>query len=226
MDCRSRVPSHLPLSLFESPHIAAGNGVFGSTLRSARSVTAVAPDHFGLQGRVIGQGHGDLLGIGDHVIVGNDEPGWIDDEPRAERCDSRRRRIGPAMAALLAEKIAEELVQRRSRGRQLRFGRALGCRRCGYLGCRNVDDNPDQPCRQLRKDFRKRGFRRLGPARRWPRSATTPATPHASRPGGRTTSQYFSFTRALATHPACRAGDSRSAFPRARYEMAAAWQVE
>ena len=75
----------------------------------------VATDDFGLQSRVVGQGHGYLLGVGDDMIVGDDQTGRIDDEPRAERGDPGWRRIWGSRCTFLAKKVAEELVEWRSR---------------------------------------------------------------------------------------------------------------
>ena len=72
----------------------------------------VPADDLRLQRRVVGECHSDLLGVGDHVVVCDDETRGVDNKARAKR--GRARRSGIAGRALLAEEIAEEVVERRA----------------------------------------------------------------------------------------------------------------
>ena len=88
----------------------------------------VAADDLGLQPGAVIEDDGDLVGVGDHVIVGHDDAGRIDDEAGAERVDPARRCVRDLAVALTAaavlEEIVEELLERRA-GRQLRHRRCL-----------------------------------------------------------------------------------------------------
>ena len=74
----------------------AGSGLSGFTFSSAMSPRLVAADHGGLQRGVVLQGHGDLVGAVDDVVVGHDDAGGIDDEAGAEALHPplRRRLVG------------------------------------------------------------------------------------------------------------------------------------
>ena len=50
------------------------------------------------------------------MIIGDDNPGGIDDKSRAERCDPRRRWINATRSSLLAEKVAKELLDAIEKG--------------------------------------------------------------------------------------------------------------
>ena len=90
-------PNGLPIAstqsptrgLSESPNWTAGSGLSVLTFSSAMSVLASRPTTFAFSVRVVVQDHGDLVGAVDHVVVGDDVAGRIDDEARAERGASR-----------------------------------------------------------------------------------------------------------------------------------------
>ena len=79
-------------SLSESPNFTALSGLSGLTRSSAMSVFCVRADQFGLERGAVVEDDGDLVGVGDHVIVGDHDAGRIDDEAGAERIDPARRR--------------------------------------------------------------------------------------------------------------------------------------
>ena len=79
-------------SLSESPNFTAFSGLSGLTRSTARSVLVSRADQLGLEPRAVVEDDGDLVGVGDHVIVGDDDAGRIDDEAGAERIDARAAR--------------------------------------------------------------------------------------------------------------------------------------
>ena len=100
----------------------------------------VVPQDLGdFQARAVGEVDKDLVGALDDVVVGNHEPGRIDDEARAERTYLARQTV----AALFVEEIVEELLEGRALGARP-AGSAVG--RCAVgrcferLGRGNVDD--------------------------------------------------------------------------------------
>ena len=97
--------------------------VGGLTLQHREIGLGVAPDHLGLEPRAVGEDDGDLVGFRDHVIVGDDDAGRVDDEAGAERIDAARRTVRrllvAALAAAVLEELLEELLERRAR-RELR----------------------------------------------------------------------------------------------------------
>ena len=100
----------------------------------------VLADQIGLELGAVIENDADLVGVGDHVIVGDDQPGRIDDEAGAERIDATRRLVRiVALAVVVLEELVEELFHRRAR-RQI--GQLVGAR-VDFLRCRNVDDGVD-----------------------------------------------------------------------------------
>ena len=81
-------------SLSQSPNFTALSGLSDFTRSSARSLLVSLPTSFGRQLGAVVEDDVDLVGIGDDVIVGDDEAGRIDDEAGAERVDAARR-VGP-----------------------------------------------------------------------------------------------------------------------------------
>ena len=59
----------------------------------------VLADHFRLQFLSIRENHRHFIGIGDHMIVGDDDAGGIDDEARAERIRLAFARLFGSVAA-------------------------------------------------------------------------------------------------------------------------------
>ena len=80
-------------TLSESPNFTALSGLVGLTLQHREIGLLIAADHLGLEPRAVGEDHVDLVGFGDHVVVGDDDAGRIDDEARAERTDPARRAV-------------------------------------------------------------------------------------------------------------------------------------
>ena len=68
-----------------SPQVAARQRLVGLDLQQRDIGLGVAPDELGLQIGVVVQDDGDLVGVGDHVIVGYDIARRVDDEAGAER---------------------------------------------------------------------------------------------------------------------------------------------
>ena len=101
----------------------------------------VLADQVGLELGAVVEDHADLVGVGDDVIVGDDEPGWIDDEAGTERIDAARPlvRIVAALAVVVLEELIEELFHRRAR-RQV--GQLFGAR-VDFLRRRNIDHRID-----------------------------------------------------------------------------------
>ena len=138
----------------------------GVDLEQRQIADLIAADDVGLQARIVREGDGDLLGVGDHMVVGDDQSRRIDDEARAER-GRRADPVRAARSAVIAEEVAEKLIERRPRRRRQPFGRVLWQSGDAGLRRRDVDDHTQQPRRQLREDLGKRGWwRRVGPARR------------------------------------------------------------
>src|SRR5712671_548584 len=110
------------------------------------------------------QDDGDLVGIGDNVIVGHDIAGGIDDEARAERGGLARLSLRTAaLGQALVEEIAKELLERRAR-RKLRdlgagsFAASVGLQR---LRRRDVDHRREKLFSKLREALGRR--RHSGP---------------------------------------------------------------
>ena len=110
-------------SLSESPNFTALSGLSRLHPQHARVGLLVAADDFGLEPRAVVEDDGDLVGVGDDVVVGDDDAGRIDDEAGAERVDAARRAVRrlalAALAAAVLEELLEEFLERRA-GRQLR----------------------------------------------------------------------------------------------------------
>ena len=68
----------------ESPNCTAGSGLSDFTCSSAMSPRLVAAEHLGLQRGVVLQGHGDLVGAVDHVVIGHHQARGVDDEAGAQ----------------------------------------------------------------------------------------------------------------------------------------------
>ena len=79
-------------SLSELPNFTDLSGLSVLTCSSARSVLVSRADQLGLERGAVVEDDGDLVGVGDDVVVGDHEPGRIDDEAGAERIDAARRR--------------------------------------------------------------------------------------------------------------------------------------
>ena len=133
----------------------------------------ILADQIGLELGAVIEDDIDLVGVGDHVIVGDDQPGRIDDEAGAQRIDAVRRRFRIiALAVMVLEELVEKLLHRRA-GRQIgQFGDV----RIDVLRGRNIDHGVDhllgdvgdvvrparrrRPRRQDEQRRRKRGERR------------------------------------------------------------------
>ena len=145
---------------------AGGNQLLVGLYLQDRDIgLAVAADQFGLEVGVVMQDDGDLVGIGNDVIVGDDVAGRVDHEARAERGRLARLGLGAIAAlAVMVEEILEELLERRA-GRELRPARggALGLAlRLHGLCRRNIDDGRQQLLGKISKPFRRRTRRRGG----------------------------------------------------------------
>ncbi len=100
--------------------------------------------------------HGDLVGVGDHMIVGDDDPRRVDDEAGAHRAVAFLRGLGQARIELLLapQEFVEILVERRRVRVRLRNLAAL--RLDDFRG--NVHDGV--------RDFRREVGERFGASRR------------------------------------------------------------
>jgi len=103
----------------------------------------IPPDELGFVGLLVGESNLDVVGILNHVVVGQDVAVVADDESRTEALD-RPGGAGPAMVAveLAAEEAAEELVERiaapvagniEAAGRGMFFGVDVDDRRGQFL---------------------------------------------------------------------------------------------
>jgi hypothetical protein len=109
-----------------------------------REVGLLIPsDDLGLEPRAVVENDGDLIGLRDDVIVGDDDAGRIDDEAGTERINATRTAFAILRLALTApiEKVPEQLIQLRI-VRQLRH---RGVARFDLLRGGNVDDSVDHP---------------------------------------------------------------------------------
>ncbi len=109
------------LSLSESPNFTAVNGFGGLNFKHGEVGFLVDADDVGLDLGAVIHDDVDLVGIGDHVVVGDDDAGRIDDEARAERIGLVRLQVAAAALAASAvlEEVVEKFLERRAR-RQLR----------------------------------------------------------------------------------------------------------
>ena len=105
--------------------MTAFSGLVGLDAQHREIGLGVAADDLGLEPRAVGEDDGDLVGVRDHVVVGDHDAGGVDDEAGAERVDAARRAVGrlvvAALAAAVLEELLEELLERRAR-RKLRHG--------------------------------------------------------------------------------------------------------
>ena len=131
-----------------SPQSTGGQRLVGLDLQQRDIGLGVAPDEFGLKIGVVVQNDGDLVGVGDHVIVGDDVARRVDDEAGAERgrpCAAEPpdgRRCGTPCS----KKSLKELLERRARRELRHFGSAMLAPAFGFhrLGRRNVDHRGQQ----------------------------------------------------------------------------------
>jgi hypothetical protein len=94
------------------------------------------------------QDDGDLVGVGDDMVIGCDQPRRIDDETGTERGGAPRLGLRTLAARqVLVEEVLEELLERRA-GRELRHFRTLPVGLQG-LGRRDVDDRRQELGREL-----------------------------------------------------------------------------
>jgi hypothetical protein len=105
------------------------------------------------------QNDGDLVGIGDDVIVGDDIAGRINDEAGAERSALARLSLRtPALGNAMLEKVAKELLEWGAR-RELRDlwpAMLAAAFRFHRLGRRNVDNRGQQLRREIGKTVGRR----------------------------------------------------------------------
>ena len=87
-------------SLSESPNATALSGLSGLHAQQREIALGVLADQFGRELGAVVEDDVDLVGVGDDVIVGDDEAGRVDDEAGAERVDAARRALGAVAAAL------------------------------------------------------------------------------------------------------------------------------
>ena len=87
-------PNGLPIAITQSPmrmtsespnFTAVSLRVFGSTLSTAMSVLVSVPTSSALSLRAVGEIDLDLVGVGDDVVVGDDDAARVDDEAGAQR---------------------------------------------------------------------------------------------------------------------------------------------
>jgi len=91
--------------LLASPNSTYGSGLSAFTCRTREIGLGVGAQQLGRELAAVRQGDGDLLGIARHVIVRDDDAGWIDDEARA---DGLLLGLRPLLdLALLAEALGE-----------------------------------------------------------------------------------------------------------------------
>ena len=124
-------PNGLPIAIIQSPtrtwslsaHSTNGNGSGRSILSSARSVLLSVPISLAGILAVVAEDDGDLVGVGDDVVVGDDEARSVDHEAGAEREAAPRLLLLLLLVAV--EELLEELLERRA-GRELRHLRRVG----------------------------------------------------------------------------------------------------
>ncbi len=154
-------------SLLESPNFTDLSGLSACTRKQREVGLGVLADQIGLELGAVVEDDADLVGVGDHVIVGDDEPGRIDDEAGAERIDAARRlvRIVAALAVVVLEELVEELLHRRA-GRQI--GQLVGAR-VDFLRRRNIDHGVDDLLGDVGDAVRTARRRAVAPAGARPR---------------------------------------------------------
>ena len=113
--------------------------------------------------RAVIEDDGDLVGLGDDVVVGDHDAGGIDDEAGAERIDAARRRALALRLALAAavEEVAEQFVELRI----VRHLRLLAAARTDVLRGRDIDHRVDHLLGDVGDRFRSARQRRDGQRR-------------------------------------------------------------
>ena len=106
--------------------IRRGQRLVGLDLEQGDVGLGVAADHRGLQIGVVVQDDGDLVGIGDDVVIGDDIARRIDDEAGAERGRLARRHLRMvALGQAVLEEVVKELLKWRARRKLRHVGPGL-----------------------------------------------------------------------------------------------------
>ena len=145
-------PNGLPIAITQSPtrilsespnFTAVSLWPFGSTLSTARSVLVSVPTSVALSVDAVGEIHLDLVGVGDDVVVGDDDALLgVDDEAGAQRLHLLRAAI--LVAATVLEELVEEILERRALGQLRHRHRARTFRALHGLRGRDVDHRAEQ----------------------------------------------------------------------------------
>jgi hypothetical protein len=118
-----------PITYPRGVAVAPGGGyqrLVGLDLQQRDVGFGVAPDKLGLQIGVVVQNDVNLVGVGDHVIVGYDITRRVDDKARAERCAFARLSFLTApLGHAMLEEVPKELLERRARRELRHFGSAV-----------------------------------------------------------------------------------------------------
>ena len=103
-------PNGLPMAITQSP--GADRVGIAETDRLQRLVALhlehrevdlrILADDLGLEAGPVGEDHADVVGVADHVIVGDDDSRGIDDEARAERIGAALRRVPELFVSVAA----------------------------------------------------------------------------------------------------------------------------
>ena len=156
----------------ERPKLRRLRAGFRGHLEEREVRLVVDADDFGRQLAAVGEVGGDLVGVRDDVVVGDDQAGWVDDEAGAERLH----RCGPEFAlGRVVEEVLEELVVGLVGCGMSGGGSASGARDRHALRGRDVDDRIEQALREVGEGERlSRRGRSAGPARRPPAGPAWP----------------------------------------------------
>ena len=101
-------------SLSLSPNFTALSGLVGLTLQQREIGLGVAADDLGLQRGAVVEDDGDLVGVGDDVIVGHDEPGGSMMKP--EPSELTRRCGGASPVGAVAARFLKNSSKKSSNG--------------------------------------------------------------------------------------------------------------
>ena len=115
-------PNGLPTAITQSPtriaslspNLTAFSGFVRLDLEHGDVDLGVGADQLGAQLLPVGEDHDDLVGVGDDVVVGDDDALWVDDEARAERVRLPLAVMWRVLAVPLLEEFVEEVVEGRA----------------------------------------------------------------------------------------------------------------
>ena len=174
--CRWPSPSRRRATLSLSPNLTDVQRLVGLHPQDGEIDLGVLADDLGLELAAVGEDHGDVVGVADHMVVGDDDAGGNRSRSPSRANWSAAAGAGrplsppPPFWPLLVEEIVEEVLERRSRRKLRRRKRTLfgDCRRAEMLttasmtfSARSAKDSAPTARRQEQASRDRGGYRGL-----------------------------------------------------------------